>query len=121
MLKGCTDVAAAGPDHLARLHVPEIVQRDLEGRRNNIVVVQLKPDTAIADIAQGAREYAALLVGEQQCSAGILQPVKLPSFSHHCLRTDKKHRQQNGSPMLRIACPRETLTTVNFSATVAIR
>jgi hypothetical protein len=103
VLKGCTDVAAAGPDHLARPHVPEIIQRDLEGRGNNIAVVQLQPDAAIADIAQGAREYAALLVGEQQRSAGILQPVSLPSFSHHCLRTDNKLCWQNGSPMLRIA------------------
>jgi hypothetical protein len=92
VLKGCTDVAAAGPDHLARPHVPEIIQRDLEGRGNTI-----------ADIAQGAREYAALLVGEQQRSPGILQPVSLPSFSHHCLRTDNKLCWQNGSPMLRIA------------------
>jgi hypothetical protein len=84
-LKDGAYITPTGPDHLAGLHVPEIVQCDLEGRWNNVAIVELKPDAAIADIAQGAGVYAALPTGEQQCSARILQPLNLPSFSHYRL------------------------------------
>jgi hypothetical protein len=80
--KACTDVAAAGPDDPARLDVPEIVQRNFESRGDNVAIVYPKPDSGIADIAQGAREYATLRAGEDQRSVRRLQSFNLPSLSH---------------------------------------
>jgi hypothetical protein len=97
-LKGCADVAAAGPDHVARLDVFEIVQCKLEGRRNNIAITHLKSDAGIADIAQRTGEYTALPIREEQGSARRLQPVNLPSFNHRCLRMDEKRRWQKRKP-----------------------
>jgi hypothetical protein len=67
-MKSSPYVTAAGPDHTAGLDVPEIVQRNLEGRSEGIAVVELETDAVIADVAQGAGQYATLPVGEKQRS-----------------------------------------------------
>jgi hypothetical protein len=108
-VKRRTYVASAEPNHLARLGALEIIQGHLEGRRNNIAVIQSKPHAGFADVAQGAGQYTAYVAGEDQRSVRRRQPVNLPSFCHCGLRTDKERRWRKW-PL--IALPNATLTTV---------
>jgi len=109
--KCCTDVAAAGPDHLAGPDVPEVVQRDLESGRDNVLVVQPKPDAGVADIAQRTGKNAALLVGEDQRAVRGLYPLNLPSLCHRGLRfhRDGKAPQAKTIPVLALALVEGTL------------
>lgn len=80
-------MAAARPDQLAGMDVPEIVQRHLEDRSDDIAVIEPKPSTGIADVTHHTGACATLLVVKDQRAVRRLAPGNLPPFSHRCLRS----------------------------------
>jgi len=122
-LKDRTDVAAARPLHLAGLDVLEIVERNLEGGGDDVLVVQPEANAGVADVAQGAGQDTALLIGEDQRPARGLQPLYLPSLSHRRFRSigDKSTASKIGDPITQLALSDRRLTSAEFSSTKAAR
>jgi hypothetical protein len=111
-----TDISAAGPDDLARLYVPEIVQRNFESWGDNVAIVYPKPDPRIVDIAQSTREYATLRVGKDQRSVRRLQSFNLPSLRHMVSARIRSVAQKTAG-----FAPMGTVTKTDYSAKQATR